>query len=350
MPPVSDVEVIAPNLKIRLSGVTSTIIQLVPRQAEEIGIAVIGAGLPRGLPKIPWWKLPLLLGRPRRRRVRIWHARRNVEMLAGLVLKSVLRAPLKLVFTSAAQRRHTRFTRLLISRMDGVIATSRLSGRYLTVPHTVVMHGVDCERFHPPAAAEDGFERTGLPGRYAIGCFGRIRHQKGTDLFVDAMLRLLPDFPDWTAVVAGRVTRRHRSFHRQLRDRIARSGLERRIVFLGEMPDPRLWYRRLTLHVSPARTEGFGLTPLEAMASRSAAVASDAGAHPELIVEGETGAVVPAGDGDALAEAIARYMRDPELALAHGRNGRKHVCRSFALDREVNGIHAVYRRLWREGS
>ncbi|MDE0060844.1 MAG: glycosyltransferase family 4 protein [Defluviicoccus sp.] len=348
--PVSDVEVIAPNLKIRLSGVTSTIIQLVPRQAEEIGIAVVGAGLPRGLPRIPWWKLPLLLGRPRRRAIRIWHARRNVEMLAGLVLKSVLRAPLKLVFTSAAQRRHTLHTRFLISRMDGVIATSRLSGRYLTVPHTVVMHGVDCERFHPPAAPEDGFERAGLPGRYAIGCFGRIRHQKGTDLFVDAMLRLLPDFPDWTAVVAGRVTRRHRGFHRRLRDRIARSGLERRIVFVGELPDPRLWYRRLTLHVSPARTEGFGLTPLEAMASRSAVVASDAGAHPELIVEGETGAVVPAGDGDALAEAIARYMREPELALAHGRNGREHVRRSFSLDREVNGIHAVYRRLWREGS
>ena len=350
MLPVSDVHVIAPNLKIRSSGVTSTIVQLVPIQAGEIGIAVIGPGLPRGLPRIPWWKLPLLLGRPRGRRVRIWHARRNVEMLAGLVLKAVLRAPLKLVFTSAAQRRHSGFTRFLMSRMDGVIATSRRSGGYLTVPHTVVMHGVDCDRFHPPAVPEDRFERAGLPGRHAIGCFGRVRHQKGTDLFVDAMLRLLPDFPEWTAVVTGRVTFRHRAFDRRLRDRIAGSGLERRIVFLGEVPDIRLWYRRLTLLVAPSRNEGFGLTPLEAMASRIAVVASDAGAYAETVVEGETGAVVPAGDGDALADAIARYMRDPQLALAHGRNGRDHVCRSFSIDREVNGIHAVYRRLWREGS
>ena len=349
MLPVSEIHVIAPNLKFRSSGVTSTIVQLVPRQAREIGIAAIGPGLPRGLPRLPWWKLPLLLGRPRGRRVRIWHARRNVEMLAGLGLKTVLRAPVKLVFTSAAQRRHSAFTRFLMSRMDGVIATSRRSGGFLAAPHTVVMHGIDCERFRPPAGPEDRFESAGLPGRHAIGCFGRIRHQKGTDLFVDAMLRLLPEFPDWTAVVTGRVTRRHRAFDRRLRDRIARSGLERRIVFLGEVPDIRLWYRRLTLLVAPSRNEGFGLTPLEAMATGAAVVASDAGAYRETVVDGETGAVVPAGDGDAMTAAIRRYMEDPERARAHGRNGRDHVLRNFPIEKELGEIHAVYRRLWREG-
>ena len=347
---VAEIDVVAPNLKLRSSGVTSTIVQLVPMQAEEIGIAVTGPGLPDGLPRIAWWQLPLLLRRPRGRRFRIWHARRNVEMLAGWALKAVFRAPLKLVFTSAAQRPHTRFTRFLMSRMDGVIATSGRSGRYLAVPHTVVMHGVDCDRFHPPVGPEDLFEGSGLPGRYAIGCFGRIRHQKGTDLFVDAMLRLLPAFPDWTAVVTGRVTYRHREFHRRLRDRIAGAGLEQRIVFLGEVSDIRLWYRRLTLLVSPSRNEGFGLTPLEAMASRAGVVSSDAGAYPETVLEGVTGTVVPAGDGDALVEAIRRYMEDPELALVHGRNGREHVCRNFPLEKEVKGIDSVYRRVWREGS
>ncbi len=344
----SEVDVIAPNLKYRSSGVTSTIAQLVPRQAEEIAIAVFGPGLPDGLPRLAWWQLPLLLGRPRGRRRRIWHARRNVEMAAGLVLRGVFRAPLMLLFTSASQRRHSWVTRLLVSRMDGVIATSRGSGGYLTVPHTVVRHGIDCDRFHPPAAPEDRFERAGLPGRYAIGCFGRIRHQKGTDLYVDAMLRLLPEFPRWTAVIAGRTTRRHRGFDRWLRDRIARAGLEERIVFLGEISDIRLWYRRLTLHVSPSRTEGFGLTPLEAMASGTAVVASDAGAYRETVIDGETGAVVPAGDGDAMTAAIRRYMEDPELARAHGRNGRDHVLRNFPIEKELGEIHAVYRRLWQE--
>ena len=343
---IADIDVVAPNFKQRLSGVTSTIIQLVPCQAEHIGIATLGPGLPAHLPKIAWWQLPGLFRRSVRHRFRIWHARRNVEMLAGIVLKTVCRAPLRIIFTSAAQRRHTWFTRFLIARMDTVIATSGRSGRFLKAPHTVVMHGVDCERFHPPVGPEDSFESTELPGRFAIGCFGRIRYQKGTDLFIDAMIRLLPDYPDWTAVVTGRVTPQHREYSHRLRRRIAQAGLEQRIVFLGEVPDIRPWYRRLLLHVAPSRNEGFGLTPLEAMASRTAVVASNAGAHAEMIVEGVTGAVVPSGDGEALTEAIRRYMGRPEVAAAHGDNARDHVQRNFSLENEVREIHSVYDKLW----
>lgn len=345
---IADVDVVAPNFKRRLSGVTSTIVQLVPRQAEETGIAALGPGLPPHLPKIAWWQLPGLLRRPRRHRFRIWHARRNIEMLVGIVLKFLFLAPLKIVFTSAAQRRHTRFTRFLIARMDAVVAASRRSGGFLEVPHTVVMHGVDCERFHPPGESEGRVGNTGSSPPYAVGCSGRIRHQKGTDLFVDAMICLLPDRPDWIALITGRVTPQHREYHEQLCRRIARAGLERRIVFLGEVDDVRLWYRHLLLHVAPARNEGFGLTPLEAMASGAAVVASDAGAHAEMIVEGVTGAVVPAGDGPALAEAIRCYMERPDVAAEHGRNARVHVQGRFAIEREVGGLRSVYDRLWRE--
>ena len=341
-----EVEVVVPNFKRKLSGVTSTIVQLVPGQAERIRICTLGPGLPNHLPRLEWWQVPGLLRRPAGRRFRIWHARRNVEMLAGVVLKVICRAPLELVFTSAAQRHHTWPTRFLIRRMDAVIAASGRSGAYLRVPYTIVLHGVDCERFHPPAGPDDRFDATGLPGRHAVGCFGRIRPQKGTDLFVDAMIRLLPDHPDWTAVIGGRATPRHRDFHERLTLRIAEAGLERRIVFLGEVADVLPWYRRLLLHVAPSRNEGFGLTPLEAMASRTAVVASDAGAHSEVIAEGETGVVVPAGDGDALIEAIRPYFARPELAAAHGRNARDHVERNFSLDNEVRGVNAVYDRLW----
>ena len=344
----AEVEVVVPNFKRRLSGVTSSIVQLVPGQAAQIRIAALGPGLPGDLPKLGWRQVPGLLRRPARRRFRIWHARRNVEMLAGVILKSLFRAPVRLVFTSAAQRHHTWLTRFLIRRMDAVIATSGRSGRFLKVPYTVVMHGVDCERFHPPGEAEDGLQGTGLPGRYGVGCFGRIRPQKGTDLFVGAMVRLLPDFPDWTAVIAGRVTAQHREFHQRLLDRISAAGLGERIVFLGEVPDIRPWYRRLRLHVAPSRNEGFGLTPLEAMASRTAVVASDAGAHAEVIAEGRTGAVVPAGDGAALTESMRRYLAQPDLAAAHGRNARAHVESSFSLDNEARGVNAVYDRLWQD--
>lgn len=343
---MSGIEVVAPNLKFRLSGVTSTIIQLVPVQARAIGIATIGPGLPDSLPKMRWWQLPGLLGRLASGRKRIWHARRNTEMVAGLLLKWVFRAPVYLLFTSAAQRSHQPFTRWLIGRMDAVIATSARSGSYLDVPHEVVMHGIDLDRFRPPRGGEDEFRASGLPGRFAVGCFGRVRHQKGTDLFVDAMIQLLPQFPDWTAVVAGRVTVENRGFAQTLRDKIDQAGLSDRIVFLGEVPDVKLWFRRVTLYVAPSRNEGFGLTPLEAMASETPVVASDAGAYAEMIVPDETGAVVPAGDGEALTAAIRPYLADPSLARTHGRQALAHVRRHFPLSREAEGIAKVYDRLW----
>jgi mannosyltransferase len=343
---MSRVEVVAPNLKFRLSGVTSTIVQLVPVQARTIGIATIGPGLPDSLPKMRWWQLPGLLGRPASGRRRIWHARRNTEMVAGLVLKWVFRAPVHLLFTSAAQRSHQPFTKWLIGRMDAVIATSARSGSYLDVPHEVVMHGIDLDLFHPPGTSEDDFTAAGLPGRFAVGCFGRVREQKGTDLFVDAMIQLLPQFPDWTAVIAGRVTVENRAFAQTLQDKIDKAGLSNRIVLLGEVPDVKLWFRRLSLYVAPSRNEGFGLTPLEAMASETPVVASDAGAYAEMVVPGETGAVVPAGDGEALTAAIRPYLADPSLAKTEGRQALAHVRRRFPLAREAEGIARVYDRLW----
>ncbi|MCP3055047.1 glycosyltransferase family 1 protein, partial [Aurantimonas sp. LRZ36] len=134
MPNISVVAVIAPNFKRRLSGVTSTIIQLVPLQARSLGIAALGPGLPDHLPKLRLRDMPGLWSAPTGRPFRIWHARRNVEMLAGIVLRDILRMPLRLVFTSAAQRHHTGWTRRLIRRMDAVIATSGRSAGYLTIP------------------------------------------------------------------------------------------------------------------------------------------------------------------------------------------------------------------------
>lgn len=339
------VEVVAPNFKKRLSGVTSTIVQLVPLQAKHLGVATLGPGLPAFLPKMRWWQLPGLWVRPGTGKARIWHARRNVEMAPGIVLRA-LGAPLKLVFTSAAQRRHRPFTKWLIRRMDAVIATSERSGSFLDTPFTVIRHGVDLEAFHPARTDADAFAATGLAGRHAIGCFGRVRHQKGTDLFVDAMIALLPDHPEWTAVICGRVTAEHAAFAEVLKQRVARAGLTDRILFLGEVDDIRVWYRRVSLYVAPSRNEGFGLTPLEAMASGTAVVASDAGAYAEMIVPGDTGAVVPAGDGDALREAIRPYLEDETLARRHGARGLAHVRSEFSLDREEAGIRAVYDRLW----
>ncbi|MEK1888167.1 MAG: glycosyltransferase family 4 protein [Phyllobacterium sp.] len=347
---VSSVEVIAPNFKRTLSGVTSTIIQLIPLQrANGLKIATLGPGLPDDLAKIRWSALPGLWLRPRNRPFRIWHARRNTEMVAGILMHSVLRMKLKLLFTSAAQRDHRSFTKWLIRQMNAVIATSGKSGSFLKVPHTVIMHGVDTERFHPPQGDADSFAASGLPGEYLVGCSGRIRPSKGTDLFVEAMINLLPQHPEWTAVMTGRTTVENKGFEQELRQKIARAGLEDRILFLGEVPDVRIWYRRMTLYVAPSRNEGFGLTPLEAMASQTAVVASDAGAYAEMIAPG-TGTVVPAGDGNALEAAIAPYLADPAKCADVATAGLVHVRENFPLEKEAGKILEVYETMFAAGS
>ncbi len=341
----SDILVIAPNFKRRLSGVTSTIIQLVPLQAARSKAVSLGPGLPPHVPRLPLHRLPALWRRPHGRPVRIWHARRNVEMLAGVVLRDLLRMPLKLVFTSASQRRHTGWTRFLINRMDGVIATSRKTADYLTVPHHVVMHGIDLQRFHPPASRDAAREELGLPERRTVGCFGRIRAQKGTDLFVAAMIALLPQRPQWQAIICGRATAEHRAFEARLRADIAAAGLSDRILFLGEFPDVAPHYRTLDLFVAPQRWEGFGLTPLEAMASGVPVVAADVGVFSDVVAPG-CGTIVPADDAAALTAGIADLLDDPERLAAAARAAFAHAQEDFPLAREVEELAAVYEAVW----
>ena len=126
----------------------------------------------------------------------------------------------------------------------------------------------------PPDRAA-AFAASGLPGRHAIGCFGRVRAQKGSDLFVEAMCRLLPRYPDFTAVLVGAITPEQTMFANELKRRIEAAGLTSRIVMTGEIAieEVRRWYQRLTIYVFASRNEGFGLTLIEAMASGAALVA-----------------------------------------------------------------------------
>ncbi|KAA6205211.1 MAG: glycosyltransferase family 1 protein [Candidatus Tokpelaia sp.] len=349
---IREVDIIAPNFKKRLSGVTSTIAQLVPQQrAQGARIAALGpkGSLPENVPMLGWGAVFGLWQAPQGRPYRLWHARRNVEMLAGIIMRDILRMKLRLIFTSAAQRHHKAFTKYLIGKMDKVIATSARSGSYLRVPYQVIRHGVDLSAFTPPATAADKFAAAGLPGHYVIGCFGRIRYQKGTDLFVEAMVSLLPRYPQWTAVISGRITPEHKAFAEALKEKIAQAGLSERIIFLGEVPDIRPWYQSLTLYVAPSRNEGFGLTPLEAFASQTAVVASNAGAYPELVAPG-TGAIVPAGDEKALEQAIEPYLAAPQMALAAGQAGLAHVRAHFPLKHEAEAINRVYEELLQEAA
>ena len=229
---LADLQLIVPNLHRRYSGVTATNRMVAPKLAKLFRAAWFGSDAPNGIARMGVADLPRLW---RRSAPLIWHARRNDEMIVGVLLR-FLGWPLKLVFTSAAQRHHTWITRWLIGQMDAVIATSDISASYLKRQASVVMHGVDTEIYAPPSDRAAAFAESGLPGRYAIGCFGRVRAQKGSDVFVDAMCRLLPRYPDFTAVMVGAIAIEQMAFANELKKRIEAAGLASRIVVTGELP------------------------------------------------------------------------------------------------------------------
>ena len=337
------IEVIAPNLKRRLSGVTATIARLLPVQARSIGIVATGPGLPSHVPCIPLRSVIRMSGRA----CRVWHARRNTEMLLGLILRHVLRKRLKLVFTSASQRNHTHYTRLLISGMDAVVATSRKSASYLRRSSRVIGHGIDTGMFHPPPDRRAHRRSLGLSENVTIGCYGRIRRQKGTDVFVDAMLAVLPRHVEVTALVMGRAAHKHGRFLQDLREKVARAGLQDRMLFLPEVPVEEMprWYQALDLLVAPQRWEGFGLTPLEAMACGVPVVATTVGAFDELVVEGETGRLIPPGDTEQMRAAVDAAIASPATLRQWSAAARRHVEERFRIEDEAAALNALYREL-----
>ena len=337
----AELQVIIPNLNWRYSGVTSVNRTIAPLLTKRCRVAWLGMHRPEGIaPLSPGSLLRLRFGRANGA-LAVWHARRNVEMIVGLVLKS-FGFPFILIFTSEAQRHHTWITRALIARMHAVIATSEAAASYLRRDAVIIPHGIDTAVFSPPA--ERVLAAIDFPKALGIGAFGRVRPQKGTDVFVAAMCRLLPKYPRFTAFVLGRATAEHQAFFDELRAMAEQAGLGDRIQFLGERPIDEVpgWYRRIIIYAFTSRNEGFGLTLLEAMASGNALVAARAGVAETVVVDGETGVLVPPGDVDALVAAMEPLMRDPARAAEMGRRARARAMAEFSLDTEAERIVALY--------
>ncbi|MEQ6248375.1 glycosyltransferase family 4 protein [Sulfitobacter sp. HNIBRBA3233] len=346
-----DIDVIAPNFKRRLSGVTATVVRLVPVQARDIAIVATGPVLPEHVPQIPLSRL-ITLPRSGPSGARVWHARRNVEMIGGLALKHLLCKRLRLMFTSASQRQQSGLTRWLIRRMDAVVATSDKTAAYLEGPSTVIMHGIDTDTFAPAQDRAALRARMGLPVEGPlIGCYGRIRAQKGTDAFVDAMIDTLPRHPGAHAIVMGRAVEKDQAFLEDLKQRVRGAGLAERILFKPEVPTDRMadWYAVLDLYVAPQRWEGFGLTPIEAMATGCPVVATRVGAFDALVASGETGTLVDPGDSVALGRAVDAALADPARLAAWRIASRQRVETDFSIEGEARALIAIYRELLGRG-
>ena len=345
-------ELFVTNFNRNFTGVSATAANVLRQQVKTHDLALVGHPLP-GCPhpitlrQARALSRQALLGRP----FAIWHVRRNTEMRAALWARDIVRLPIRIVFTSAAQRRHSALPRWLISRMDAVIATTEAAAEFVPHVRAVVPHGADTELFTPAGNRATAWAALGYGGTTGIATVGRIRPEKGTDLFVQAMLRLLPDLPGAVALVVGRAAREHQGFLDDLKGRIAAAGLTERILFPGEMPAAELpaLMRALSLVVQLPRYEGYGMVPLEGMASGVPFVASEAGYYRAFSARGRSGTVVGQERAVDAAEAARAILTDPERHAAMAAAAQEIAVERFSARAEAEGIADVYRALWAEG-
>ena len=334
-------DLILGNSNKRFSGVTSTMLQTLPEVEKLMPLSVLGSHhLPETTPTITFRELVALSDQPR-----LFHARRNDEMLQALAARK-LGANLKIVFTSTAQRHHSRFTRWLMGKMDGIITTCSAANSYLKTPADIVIpHGVDLHRYQPPADKKSAWQDLGFPGEYGIGIFGRVRPSKGIDLLIDAALPLLKKDPAPTIVIVGETTPKFCDYQNKLEEKINQAGLQDRIIFHGKRPGSELpaLFQGMSLVAALSRNEGFGLTVLEAMASGCAVLASHAGAWQDIITEGSHGFTVPCDDLAKTREVLNKLLNSELHKMGH--NGRLQVEENYTIQNEAKSLVGFYEKI-----
>lgn len=210
---------------------------------------------------------------------------------------------------------------------------------------TVLHHGVDLDRFSPGAADPD--VRSALGGKPdvpLVGILGRLDPEKGVDLLVRAMARL--DGPAQAArlVVVGEGLRTTPVAVAELRSEADRL-LGDRVRFVGRRTDIPAVMRSIDVLVSASTAEPFGLTILEAMASGTAVVAVATGGVPEIVDDGVTGLLVPAGNDQAMADAVGRACSDPELRARLGTRARVAVEAGHRREIRADRLVELYREV-----
>jgi glycosyltransferase involved in cell wall biosynthesis len=129
----------------------------------------------------------------------------------------------------------------------------------------------------------------------------------------------------------------------QTRALAAELGIADRTHVLGRV-EPRDWLERADAFAHTSRWEGFGIVLLEAMLAGLPIVATNVSAIPEIVVDGETGILVPPGDHDGIAAGLARLLSDPSLRGRLGEAGRARAHAEFSVERMTARTVEFYER------
>ncbi len=334
------------NFNKNFTGVSATAAAVAREQMKSMNLRMVGHQLP-GCPPPISKKEAFQLSRdaPDGAKYSIWHVRRNPEMRAAIWARDVLRRPIKIVFTSSAQRLHSAYPRWLISKMDAVIATTEKAAEFVPNVKAVIPHGVDTNLFKPAENRAEAWKALGFGGEYGIVTAGRIRPEKGTDRFVEAMIKYLPHHPTCHALIVGKATREHQTFLTELKSKISQSSLTDRFHFTGECSPQRMaeLLRACSLLIALPRYEGYGVTPLEALASGTPFIGTDVGGFRGFSDDGKFGKIIGRLDPTVIARDWMSTISD--LKNEHSEAMRTFVETHFSSSKEASEINAIYRAL-----
>jgi glycosyltransferase involved in cell wall biosynthesis len=238
------------------------------------------------------------------------------------------------------------FSRWKYSQIDCFIANSvsirdRLAAEGIPRGKLTIVHeGVDVERIvrTPAANVHAAFY---LPTHAPIvGNVAALVPHKGHHHLIDAATLVIRDVPDTRFVIVGDGELRD-ALERQIRDK----HLERHVFLAGFRADALELTKGFDVFVVSSTTEGMCSALIDAMAAAKPAVATDAGAVSEVMVDGETGFLVPPRDHAAMATRLVTLLKDSALRSWMGAAGLARVRGSFTVERMVEETAAVYARL-----
>jgi glycosyltransferase involved in cell wall biosynthesis len=235
---------------------------------------------------------------------------------------------------------------------DGVVVNAEATRRLLVADGLdpdrvkVIYNGIDLAAFDRLEKATGLRQELGLEADAPlVGVLGRLAPHKGVEHFLDAAAALAPAHPRVRFLVVGDSLNADvgsSTYRQQLERRAADLGLGRRVVFTGFRTDIPAVARELTVSVLTSFVEGLSNVLLESMAAGVPVVATSVSGNPEIVRDGETGFLVPPGDATALASAVDRILRDPELARRLARAGRRQVEERFSLERLIRDTAQLY--------
>lgn len=223
-----------------------------------------------------------------------------------------------------------------------------------------VYNGINLEEAENSPDGSEARQGLGIDtGTPVAGFVGRLVDWKGVDYFMRAAARVASDLPGARFLVVGEAMFGDQAYADSLRPLRSELGLDEKMIFTGWREDIPSLIRAMDVLVhSSILPEPLATVIIEAMALGRPVVAARDGGVPEIMVEGETGLMVPPRDVEAMAMAVGTILHDHNLAERMGQAGRRRAAELFELEantrrleeellKAMEGRRGIHRRRWR---